>query len=257
MAHSYPAESLGSFYERPSIIVINRSPFLRSCVARILRSEFEEFSIVEIEAAQQLDATGNRLVGLVALDIASSAMTDDEVLRDLACVRRSSGDVPVVLFTSRDEASIPDAVISEVMRFGARGYVTQSTSIEIALAAIRLVIAGGVHFPRSMSIDSQDLPVDTAAALPSPVPAPAVELPAAPNTASFTERERQVLASLLRGMSNKVIAGELNLSQNTVKSHISRIMQKLHARNRTEAVILSQYSGVGPNGAAHGGVPDA
>ncbi|NGO52215.1 response regulator transcription factor [Mesorhizobium camelthorni] len=60
---------------------------------------------------------------------------------------------------------------------------------------------------------------------------------------AFTERERQVLATLLRGLPNKVIASELNLSPNTVKSHISRIMQKLHAKNRTEAVVLSQHAG--------------
>ena len=47
---------------------------------------------------------------------------------------------------------------------------------------------------------------------------------------------------MLRGLPNKIIASELKLSQNTVKSHISRIMHKLHAKNRTEAVVLSQYS---------------
>ena len=73
----------------------------------------------------------------------------------------------------------------------------------------------------------------------------------------FTERERQVLATLLRGMPNKVIASELNLSQNTVKSHISRIMHKLHAKNRTEAVVLSQYSAQVTNGGSQNGISGA
>ena len=66
-----------------------------------------------------------------------------------------------------------------------------------------------------------------------------------------------MLAALLRGMSNKVIANELNLSQNTVKSHISRIMHKLHAKNRTEAVVLSQHSAHFTNGGAQNGIAEA
>jgi DNA-binding NarL/FixJ family response regulator len=78
-----------------------------------------------------------------------------------------------------------------------------------------------------------------------------VEEPASIGRASvaFTEREQHVLAALQRGLSNKVIAAELNLSQNTVKVHISRIMRKLRATNRTEAVILCRDSGWGGDGA--------
>jgi DNA-binding CsgD family transcriptional regulator len=70
---------------------------------------------------------------------------------------------------------------------------------------------------------------------------------------AFTERERQVLATLRRGLPNKIIASELDLSENTIKVHISHIMRKLNATNRTEAVVFSQQygsAGAKANGAA-------
>jgi DNA-binding NarL/FixJ family response regulator len=104
-------------------------------------------------------------------------------------------------------------------------------------------------------VEYRDWSLASSDAAASPQPAASAsgapsEMPAIVNRAkvAFTARERQVLATLLRGMSNKVIASELNLSQNTVKSHISRIMHKLHAKNRTEAVILSQFSASAANG---------
>jgi len=76
-------------------------------------------------------------------------------------------------------------------------------------------------------------------------------------SATSTGRERQGLAALLRGVCNKVIANELNLSQDTIKSHIPRIMHKLHAKDRTEAVVLSQHSAHVTNGGAQNGIAEA
>ena len=174
-------------------------------------------------------------------------MTDECVLQNLAYVRRSLAEGPLILLTKLDESMISDAMISEVTRYGVRGYITASASVEIALAALRLVIAGGAYFPRAVVVDcpnwapvSSENIIALQPAMPMSDIAP--EMCGITNKANvvFTERERQVLATLLRGLPNKLIASELNLSQNTVKSHISRIMQKLHAKNRTEAVVLSQ-----------------
>ena len=219
-------------------------------------------SILEIETAQQLDTGSTRQVCLVTLDVGSCAMSDNGLLQTLACVHRWSAKGPIMLLTSIDESTVSDAMIADVRRFGVRGYVSTDTPVEIALAAFRMVIAGGIYFPRSLAIDCRDWEPVSATTLVSLQAAAtlngeAVHVPAIVDKAnvSFTERERQVLATLLRGMSNKVIANELNLSQNTVKSHISRIMHKLHARNRTEAVILSQHTRSATNGGATDTLP--
>ncbi len=169
-----------------------------------------------------------------------------------------------MLLTQLDEATISDAMISDVTRYGVRGFITESASVEIALAAFRLVMAGGVYFPRmvlvgsagSMSISSESIvalqPALTCNGETHDLPAIGTR-----TNVAFTERERQVLAALLRGLSNKIIASELNLSQNTVKSHISHIMRKLHATNRTEVVVFSRNSEHSTNGEVPGSIPDA
>jgi DNA-binding NarL/FixJ family response regulator len=249
---SISVEQDGSSCERPSIIVVDRRPLSRSCLARILRSELPEFAVIEVETSNQLDAAVGKNIGLIALNTEGFSLTDESVLQNLAHLHRILADGPLMVLTQLNESMITNGMISEVARFGVRGYITESTPVEIALAAVRLVIAGGAYFPRSIVIENNHSPAWTSlsscnvAALTSvaAVNGVATDLAKASGKASitFTERERQVLAALQRGLSNKVIAGELNLSQNTVKVHISRIMHKLHAKNRTEAVILCRYS---------------
>ncbi|WP_246252012.1 response regulator transcription factor [Allomesorhizobium camelthorni] len=250
MTLSFSVEQNGLFDERAAIVVVDRHPLPRSCLARILRNEFQDFTVLEIETVHQFDSIIGKNISLVALNIGSSAMTDECVLQNLAYVRRSLAEGPLILLTKLDESMISDAMISEVTHYGVRGYITASASVEIALAALRLVIAGGAYFPRAVVVDcpnwtpvSSDNIVALQPAMPMSDAAPEMCAITKKTNVAFTERERQVLATLLRGLPNKVIASELNLSPNTVKSHISRIMQKLHAKNRTEAVVLSQHAG--------------
>lgn len=257
MTHAIAAEQNGHSNDRPAIVVLDCHPLSRGCLARVLRGEFPEFVVLELENAHQVDDIVGKYISVVVLNTGGALLTDEPVLDSLACLHRLLPSGPFMLLTQIDEAAISDAVIMEVTRFGVRGCVADSASIEIALAALRLLMAGGVYFPRSMLTDGSDQAAapHNITALP---PAWAIS-EVTPEVSSvgdrmdiaFTERERQVLATLLRGLSNKVIAHELNLSQNTVKSHISHIMRKLHATNRTEAVILSQYAYSAPNGGAN------
>ncbi|MGB3391532.1 MAG: response regulator transcription factor [Pseudaminobacter sp.] len=257
MTLAIPAEQNGHSDECPAIIVLDHYALSRSCLARVLRSEFPGFAVLEVEDAQQIGDMAGKYVSVVALNTGHSFPTDECVLQSLACLQRLVPNGPFMLLTQIDEAAISDAVIVEVTRYGVRGYVADSASIDIALAALRLLMAGGVYFPRSMLVDGPDPTLGSVQAVAATQPAWAashvtvdVSLISDRTNIAFTERERQVLATLLRGLSNKVIAHELNLSQNTVKSHISHIMRKLHATNRTEAVILSQYACSVPNGGA-------
>jgi ATP/maltotriose-dependent transcriptional regulator MalT len=180
MSQSFLANANSSPYEHPSIVVVGGQLLLRSCLAHVLKTEFQDFAILEIETAQQFDSIVTKRISLIMVDVGNCPLTDEGLQQNLAQVHRSAAEPPIVLPTIVNKAKV-----------------------------------------------------------------------------AFTTRERQVLATLLRGMSNKVIASELNLSQNTVKSHISRIMHKLHAKNRTEAVILSQFSASAANGGETNGISDA
>ena len=256
MSGSFTAEEKSGLpYRCPTVVIVDRRPLARSCLARILRSEFSEAFVLEFDTVHPLDSLAGKEIGLVVVNIQDRAMTDDWVLSNLATLRRSLADVPVMLLAQLDEAAISDAAISEVARFGVRGCVTDRASIEIALAALRLVIAGGVYFPRSVVLDCASwapAPTEDIVVI-APAPCDAPTIPARPAVA-FTQRERQVLATLQRGLSNKIIASELNLSQNTVKVHLSRIMRKLKTTNRTEAALLAQRNLFNGNGQLSGGM---
>jgi DNA-binding NarL/FixJ family response regulator len=244
------------------IVVLDCHPLARSCFARVLRNEFRESVVVEIDTAQHFDVFVGQNVSLVALNIGPSTITDGRLLNDLAYFHRALPGGPLMLLTQMDESAISDAMIAEVARYGVRGCITDSASVEITLAAFRLVMAGGVYFPRSMFVEHRNWApttpnisaLQTPCAISDPIGIPSMM---ERTNVALTERERQVLATLLRGLSNKVIAHELNLSQNTVKSHISHIMRKLRATNRTEAVVLSQYVSHAINGDATTPKPEA
>ncbi len=240
----------GSSGQPPSIVVIDSHPFLRSCFARVLRCEFQDFTVLEVEDAHNLDSSIGRQVSIIALNIGNKSMMDECVLQNLSCLRRQMPEVPFILLTQQHESTITDAMISEASRFGVRGCIPGSASVEITLAALRLVIAGGTYFPRSVVMDSDELldwrrvsPERTIVTQPA-IPLNDVLFHATDTTrrmcVAFTEREQQVVATLQRGLSNKTIAHELHLSQNTVKTHISHIMRKLEVSNRTEAALAVQ-----------------
>lgn len=252
MSFSFFGERDGSPIERSTIVIADRLPLVRSCLAHILRSELPEFAVLEIETPHRLDSVTGRRVSLVTLNIENLVMTDDCVMQDLSCIRRSVPDAPVMLLTQADESTISDTTIADVAQAGVRGYTTLSTSVEVALAALRLMLAGGVYFPRSVVMNDGAVPLGASISCDDPITVPASipmqevmpEIPLVTDATSvaFTRREQQVLATLQRGLSNKIIANELNLSHNTVKVHIAHIMRKLRATNRTEVALAMRPS---------------
>jgi DNA-binding NarL/FixJ family response regulator len=130
------------------------------------------------------------------------------------------------------------------MQRGVRGFFPTSIAYEVALAGLRLILAGGVYRPlpivRQNEAMNLKVPAEsTDASEPSVAHKPNghARIVTERTMADLTPRERHVLAALKLGLPNKLIAVRLNLSENTVKMHIQRIMRKCCARNRTEAVI--------------------
>jgi DNA-binding NarL/FixJ family response regulator len=140
--------------------------------------------------------------------------------------------VPVVIIS----ASESQADVRAALDAGAAGYIPKSSSVKIMLSALNLVFSGGVYLPPAAIHASQG----TVASGPSPVPAvsqgnagPSGSMPV------LTQRQREVLRCLRDGKSNKQIAYDLNLSEGTVKIHVTAVMRALGVRNRTQAVIAS------------------
>src|SRR5262245_10358102 len=233
---THAAERFSGSIHVPVLIIIEQFALPRTCILAILRRELPEFDILDMATTQSLDCASARDVRLVMLSIGDKPIDDACVVDDLALVAECCPNASIVILSNHDD----EATALAVMRRGVRGFIPTSLLIEVAVAGLRLVLAGGVYRPlpivglNKAPGCEQPYPRDFA----STYLAHAGARGGADRIMSdFTPREEQVLAELKLGLPNKLIAAKLNLSENTVKMHIQHIMRKCAARNRTEAVL--------------------
>lgn len=162
-------------------------------------------------------------IDMVLLDL---KMHDSVGVDSLLTLRKEAPNATIVVLSGEQSVE----VIRRCIDNGAMGFITKSATHDELLGAIRLIVSGGVYLPRDVMLSTlharQDGP--SAVAL----------------LASLSDRQREVLAYLLQGKPNKTISNNMNISQNTVKAHLSAIFRTLGARNRTEAVYFAARAGV-------------
>jgi DNA-binding NarL/FixJ family response regulator len=144
-------------------------------------------------------------------------------------------DVRIVILTTFED----DDYIFGALAAGASGFLLKRTRPEDLIAAIHAVAAGDSLLSPSVTRRV----IDRMARQPAATPATDRRL------ADLTPREREVLELVARGLSNGEIAAELVIEESTVKSHVKRILQKVRARDRVQAVIFAYESGLTRPGA--------
>jgi DNA-binding NarL/FixJ family response regulator len=145
-------------------------------------------------------------------------------------VLASSPEVKVLILTTFER----DDYIFGALNAGASGFLLKRTSPEDLIAAIHTVAVGDALLSPSVTrrvIDRMASP-------------PVADRPYDERRAELTPREREVLAQVARGLSNSEIAEELVIEESTVKTHVKRILMKLHLRDRVQAVIFAYDSGL-------------
>ena len=148
-----------------------------------------------------------------------------------------SGELDASPFTPALVVLLPTidvAAVSDALRAGARAVLSADADREELVAAIHAVAAGLDAVPRALLPDLVGPPAtrESVGALPDASGPP------------LTQREREVLALLVDGRANKVIAARLGISEHTVKTHIASLYEKLGARNRAEAVVAAARRGL-------------
>jgi len=198
---------------------------MRPVLERLASGEpVEVFEAESFEAAVQA-AERHHDLDLVLLDLRLPGVTHFEALEGL---RERFASLPIVLMSGDDD---PDLVRGAIDR-GALGYIPKSSTSEVILNAIRLVLSGGTYVPLE-AIGR------TARAAPT---ASSTEHIA--SRLGITPRQADVLALLLAGKSNKVISRELNLAESTVKNHIAAIFRALDVTTRVQAVLAAAKLGI-------------
>ena len=125
-----------------------------------------------------------------------------------------------------------DEYVYEALRAGASGFVLKDDSPEQLIAAIRTVADGDALLSPTIT----KRVIQQFARMPRPAPPQELD--------ELSEREREVFHLLARGLSNAEIGSELFISETTVKTHVTHILQKLGLRDRVQAVVLAYQAGI-------------
>jgi DNA-binding NarL/FixJ family response regulator len=183
------------------------------------------------DGQQAIEQAGRLRPDVVLMDIRMP------VLDGLAATKAISADpdlagVRILILTTFDE----DSYVFQALRAGAAGFLVKDADTEDLLHAIRVVAAGQALLT----------PAATRALIEAYVARPEAATPPTPAAvlSALTDREREVLALVGTGLSNEEIAGELVLSPATARTHVSRIMTKLAARDRAQLVVAAYESGL-------------
>ena len=165
---------------------------------------------------------------VVLMDIRMPGMDGLEASRAIAGDERLAS-VKVVILTTFDL----DDYVYGALRAGATGFLVKDTEPEELLQAVRVAARGDALISPSIT---RRLIAEFAGRVKSPEPDARLD--------ALTEREREVMRLVAAGLTNDEIAGRLVLAPSTAKTHVSRIMAKLGARDRSQVVVLAYESGL-------------
>ncbi|MDO6839310.1 response regulator transcription factor [Paraglaciecola chathamensis] len=200
-------------------LIADDHPLFREALVGALQPLFEE---VEILQSDSLDSTLNSLdenpdIDLILLDL---HMPGCENFYGLIRVTQDYPEIPVAVVSASDSIDI----VSYVMSFGAKGFVPKSSPTPMIAEALRSIMNGEVWLTDDLKAQIAEIDSD--------------EINLAQKIAELTPKQFQVLKLIHDGLLNKQIAHELNVTEATVKAHISAVFRKLEVNTRTQAVLL-------------------
>jgi DNA-binding NarL/FixJ family response regulator len=194
---------------------------LRSVFADV-RPQAKVFDAVgRAQALEQAELHGD--LALIVLDL---ALPDGNGLDLLMELRSRSPNADIVVLSASNEPGI----VAKALRLGAQGFIPKSAPYAVMIAAFQLVLAGGIYVPAEILAAVRDaVSDDLLTVTPDDNGQDLASL-------ALTERQREVLALLVQGKSNKLICRELQIAEPTVKNHVTAILKALKVSSRTEAM---------------------
>jgi len=214
------------------VLVVDDQALLRTAFSSLIDAE-DDLEVVgeAADGRQAVELAADLGPDVVVMDVRMPVTDGIQATRQIMSERTEF--VPRVLILTTFDL---DEYVFEALRAGASGFVLKSRPLEELLAAIRTVAAGEALLAPSVT---RRLIAHFAEAGRTPKKTPR-------GLAELTEREREVLALVARGLSNAELAETLHVSLPTAKTHVSRILTKLGARDRTQLVVLAYESGLVP-----------
>ena len=205
------------------VVVVDDHPLFRQGVLFTLSKQPDIQVVGEGESGRQaVDLARLYRPDVILLDI---TMSDGDGLSAAAQIAQTAPETRVIMFTASEEGDD----LMTAMKVGARGYVVKGAGAREIVDAIQRVAQGEAYITPKMA---GNLLVEM------------TQKPAADPFDELSERERQVLELMARGLSNKEIGESLSLAEKTIKHYVTSVLGKLHVRSRVEAALLAQRYGL-------------
>lgn len=211
------------------LLVVEDHALVREGLVRLLAQIEPGATVMEsadFESALAI-LDGDEEFDLLLLDLALPGI---DGFAGLDILRRRYPAMPVAVVSAFDDTP----TITRVMNLGASGFIPKAFSGEALLSAVREVLAGNIFRPSGQ----QGSRLDDA------TPVPPNKISIRPEEVGLTDRQAQVLALMVRGLSNRDIAEQLELSEGTVKIHATAVFKALGVNSRTQALVAVARYGI-------------
>lgn len=215
-----------------NLIIVERRTLVRELLDSWITGIYQSLNVMSVANAEvsispdELAKATMLIIGVGALVLSCSWFD-----RQVDWIRTNRADIPIVAILDADEDV---ELVAAPLDTRLQGCISTSSNIGVVAAAVQLVAAGGLYFPRASGKIEPLAEVALCNIVRQTRPSPLL--------AKLTPRERAVLELLEQGMANKIIAYRLSLSQSTVKAHVHSIISKLNVSNRTEAAVSATSS---------------
>ena len=212
------------------VVVVDDQEVVRAGFAALLATQ-PDFAVVgsAADGAEAVRVCREHVVDVVLMDVRMPVMDGIEATRHIVGGSEAGGTRVIILTTFDLDEHVYDALSA-----GASGFLLKEVTAERLFDAVRVVAAGEALLAPTVT---RRLIGEFARQRPRPAQ-PAARL------AALTPRETEVLRLIAEGLSNTEIARRLSVSEETVKTHVSRVLSKLGLRDRTQAVVTAYESGL-------------
>jgi DNA-binding NarL/FixJ family response regulator len=210
-----------------------KNPLFRAGLRYVVERNLDDATVDEAATLGEVVTAGSRSErpDLLVIELGLPGLEGFDGLRRL---RQQLGAVPIVVIGP----AVGRRAILQAIESGAHGFVPETTSVEVAAEALKLVLSGNVYVPATVLATGEPEPAERPVANDGR-PAQSADL------ASLTPRQREVLDLLVRGHSNREIAAHLGVAQGTVRIHVAAILRALNVRNRTQAALTAMNKRAG------------
>jgi DNA-binding NarL/FixJ family response regulator len=216
------------------VVVVDDQAVIRAGLRTMLEHETDLTIVGEASTAMEaIHVVAAARPDVVLMDIRMPEVDGIEATRRILAAEAPSPPAVLVLTTFDD-----DEYVFGALQAGAAGFLLKDVGPDVLVAAVRTVAAGDALVDPSVTrrlVERWVALEETSASTQRPVPAA---------IGTLSTREREILVGLARGRTNRELAGDLIVSEATVKTHVSNLLTKLGVRSRVQAVVLAYEAGV-------------